>query len=114
MMFKKPILILFIVAGCFYTCTKDEFEGPSIDVLYGEFKILDSLKLTNANPNFSLEENVGFYCKFNKEVNWKITIKGKSSNSLKELIGFSNLIDSSTITWSGNTSQLPFFWQKKL
>ena len=113
MMFKKTILILFIVAGCFYTCTKDEFEGPSIEALYGEFKILDSLKVTNSNPNFSLEENVGFYCKFNKDVNWKITIRGNTSNSIKELSGFSNTIDSNTTTWSGNTSQVPFFIEEK-
>ena len=114
MMFKKTILILFIVAGCFYTCTKDEFEGPSIEALYGEFKILDSLKLTNSNPNFSLEENVGFYCKFNKDVNWKITIRGNTSNSIKELSGFSNTIDSTTITWTGNTSEMSFFQKEKV
>ena len=113
MMFKKTILILFIVAGCFYTCTKDEFEGPSIEALYGDFKIVDSLKLTNSNPNFSLEENVGFYCKFNKDVNWKITIRGNISNSVKELSGFSNTIDSTTITWTGNTSEMPFFQEEK-
>ena len=98
----------------FIPAQKDEFEGPSIEALYGEFKILDSLKVTNSNPNFSLEENVGFYCKFNKDVNWKITIRGNTSNSIKELSGFSNTIDSNTFTtWSGNTSQVPFFIEEK-
>ncbi len=109
MILKKTIFLLFIVAGCFYTCKKDDFEGPSIEVIYGDFKILDTLKLTNVNPNFSLNEEVGFYCKFNKNVNWKISIRGKNSNSLKELTGFSNEIDSNIITWTGSSSKVPFF-----
>lgn len=113
MMFKKSVLLLFVVAGCFYTCTKDEFEGPSIEMLYGDFQILDSLKLTNVNPDFSTEEKVGFYCKFNKDVNWKISIRGKTSKSIKELSGFSSIIDSNSIKWNGNTSKVPFFGKEK-
>lgn len=113
MIFKKPLLLLVAIAGCFYTCTKDEFEGPSIERLYGDFRIIDSLRLTNINPNFSIGDKVGFYCKFNKEVNWKISIEGENSNSLKELSGFSSTIDSNTITWTGNTSNVPFFKEEK-
>ena len=109
MTLKKTILLLFVVSGCFYTCTKDDFEGPSIERLYGDFRIIDSLKLSNTNPNFSINENVGCYCKFNKDVNWKISIRGKTSNSFKELSGFSNTIDSNTIIWTRNTSEVPFF-----
>lgn len=113
MIFKKPLLLLFAIVGCFYTCTKDEFEGPSIERLYGDFRIIDSLRLTNNNPNFTEGDKVGFYCRFNKEVNWKISVRGEVSNSLKELSGFSSKIDSNMIKWTGNTSKVPFFTEEK-
>ena len=47
----KTIHILYLVLISFlYGCTKEEFEGPSIENLYGEFEIIESLKLTNKNP----------------------------------------------------------------
>ena len=34
---------------------------------------------------------------------------GLSTSASKEIVGFSNLIDSSTIVWNGGPSQIPFF-----
>ena len=62
---KKLLYILVIGIGL-TSCTKEEFEGPSIENLYGEFEIIESLKLTNKNPNFLNNEKVGFNCEFNK------------------------------------------------
>ena len=106
----KIKLVLFLSLIFFFNnCTKKEFEGPSIETLYGEFEITNSLIITNKNPNFSSNEKVSFHCEFNKPVQWKIAIQGLSTSASKEIVGFSNLIDSSTTAWNGGPSQLPFF-----
>jgi hypothetical protein len=106
----KTKLILFLSLVCYLnSCTKIEFEGPSIENLYGEFVIIDSLKFTNKTPSFSNNEKVGLHCEFNKPVEWKIAIHGLSTNATKEITGFSNLIDSNIVVWSGGPSQVPFF-----
>jgi len=106
----KTKLILFCGLICFlHSCTKKEFEGPSIEILYGDFELIEPLKLTNKNPSFSSNEQVGFHCEFNKPVKWKITILGLNTGATRHITGFSNLIDSNTIVWTGGPSQLPFF-----
>ena len=106
----KTKLILFLGLVCFlYTCTKEDFEGPSIDNLYGSFEIMEPLILTNDNPSFTSNEQVGFYCVLNKPVEWKISIQGLSTNANREITGFSSLIDSNTVVWNGGPSQVPFF-----
>ena len=105
----KHIIPLFIFLFFFNACTKDDIEGPLITDLYGSFSITDPFLLVNKTPDFSSGEFVKFNCGFNKPIDWKITIIGLQSSSTKEISGFSNLIDSNNVTWTGNTSQLPFF-----
>ena len=106
----KTKIILFLSLACFlHSCTKKEFEGPLIETLYGDFELIEPFKLTNKKPSFSINEQVGFHCEFNKPVEWKITILGLSTGASREITGFSNLIDSNMIVWSGGPSQVPFF-----
>ena len=100
------------VCVLFFGCTKGDYEGPAINNLYGDFMITDSFRIINNNPDFSIGEKVKFHCNFNKTIQWKITIVGLESNSKKTLTGFNNLIDSMSISWNGNTSQVPFFNQE--
>ena len=103
-------IILFIIFLIFFNgCTKEDVEGPLITDLYGTFSILDDFLLVNKTPDFSSGDIVKFNCSFNKTTDWKITITGLQSSSIKEISGFSNLIDSNIVRWNGNTSQLPFF-----
>ena len=44
-----------------------------------------------------------------KSVEWRISIYELESGSVKEISGFSNIIDSNYVSWNGNTSQVPFF-----
>ena len=86
----KTKLILFLsLVGFLYTCTKEEFEGPSIDNLYGNFQIIEPLTLTNYSPSFAGNEQVGFHCALNKPVEWKIAIQGLNTNATREITGFS-------------------------
>ena len=106
----KITIILFLGLVCsLFSCTKNEYEGPSIEILYGDFEVIEPLKLTNKSPSFSSNEQVGFHCEFNKPVEWKIAIQGLSTNASREITGFSSLIDSSMIIWKGGPSQVPFF-----
>jgi len=106
----KIKLILFLGLVCLlHSCTKIEFEGPSIATIYGDFELIEPLIITNKNPSFSSNEQVGFHCEFNKPIEWKITILGLSTNAIKEITGFSNHIDSNMIVWTGGPSQVPFF-----
>ena len=50
----------------FVACTKDEYEGPSLQNLYGEFSLLSPFSISNLNPDFSNNEMVKFHCEFNK------------------------------------------------
>ena len=106
----KTKFILSLLLACFLnSCTKNDFEGPSIEILYGEFELIKPFKLTNKNPDFSSNEQVGFHCEFNKPIEWKITIEGLSTGANREITGFSNAIDSNMIVWNGGPSQVPFF-----
>ena len=106
----KIKLILFLGLVCFlHSCTKIEFEGPSIATIYGDFELIEPLKITNKTPSFSSNEQVGFHCEFNKPVQWKITILGLNTSASRVITGFSNLIDSNMIVWNGGPSQVPFF-----
>ena len=107
---RKTKFILFIgLVGFFYTCTKEDFEGPSINNLYGNFEIVEPLTLTSDNPNFASNEEVGFHCTLNKPVAWKIAIHGLTTSASREITGFSSQIDSNTVVWNGGPSQAPFF-----
>ena len=106
---KIKIILVLGLLSFLNSCTKQEFEGPSIATLYGDFELIEPLILTNKNPSFAINEKVGFHCEFNKPVQWKITIKGLNTNATREITGFSNLIDSNIIVWNGGPSQVPFF-----
>ena len=106
---KTNLIFLLVLIFSFYGCTKIEFEGPSIENLYGDFEIIKSLETINKNPSFLNNEQVSFHCEFNKPVKWKIAILGLSTNAYKEITGFSEIIDSNTIIWRGGPSELPFF-----
>ena len=50
----KTKIFLFIGVICLtHSCTKKEFEGPLIETLYADFELIESLSITNKNPNFS-------------------------------------------------------------
>ena len=99
----------FVLLGLLHACTKQDYEGPPLGDFFGTFSIVDSLVLSNLSPDFAGGEEVGFSCKFSKNVDWKITITGLTSSSRKEILGFSSEIDSNVTRWNGNTTEVPFF-----
>lgn len=100
------VLFISIVAGC---KVDDEFDGPSLVDQYGQFAIVEGLSVSNYNVDFSSNQAVAFHASFTKSIEWTLKVKGLQSGAIKELTGFSNLINAANATWNGTISQLPMF-----
>lgn len=102
-----PALLLF---GLFQGCkTDDAFDGPSLNDLYGKFSVVQGLTASRYDIDFSTGQSTIFNASFSKNVAWTLQIKGLSSGAVKEITGFSNLLDASNAEWNGTTTQLPLF-----
>jgi hypothetical protein len=107
---KKIIYYLFFASLIYTSCKVDEeFEGPSLVDLYGDFSIIDSLDITNRTVNFSTGESTAFTASFSKNVNWKLEVKGLQSGAVKRFEGFSNSLTAANANWNGTTTDLPMF-----
>ena len=102
-------LVLLVFAGC---KTEDEFDGPALNDLYGQFAIVQGLSATNYNVDFSAGEQTTFESSFSKNIDWVLEIKGLQSGAVKRIEGFSNLLNVDNATWNGTTTDLPMFKQE--
>jgi hypothetical protein len=111
---KKLSILVMIAITLGVACRKNtkDFDGPSINDIYSSFKVLETFKADRDSVNFTTGQNVIFTATFNKIVDWKITIKGATSKSIKEIIGTSKKIDASNATWNGSTSKFTIFTQE--
>lgn len=102
---------ILLLLTSFISCRKNttEFDGPSINDIFSNFKLLENFKADRDSVNFTAGQKVIFTARFNKVVNWTITIKGATSKSVKEIKGTAKTIDASNATWDGSTSQFPMF-----
>lgn len=108
---KKIFLPLFSAVLFLASCTKDDsgFDGPSLNDIYGDFSILDSLSASAATVDFSAGQQLTFSAEFSKNVNWKIAITGNTSGAVYTIEGFSRLIDATNAIWDGSATTLPMF-----
>lgn len=104
------ILGLCLLTG-FWSCQHetDPPDGPNLVERFGPFEVLDSLTLDRTNVDFSAEENVAFSARFNKNIEWVITITGTQSGAVKTIEGFDRNVNSENAVWNGTTTILPFF-----
>jgi len=106
---KNLKFLLLILPFFFASCEKEKIEGPSLNDLYGELNILESLSIVGDSADFSIGESIYFTASFSKQVDWTIRIKGINSGSVKIISGKSNEINQSNSTWNGSSTLLPFF-----
>jgi hypothetical protein len=108
---RKIIFPIVAVSVFLSSCTTEDtlFDGPSLIDIYGEFAILDSLKISTTEVDFSTSQTVSFSAEFSKNVNWKIEITGDASGAVYVIEGFSRLIDETNSVWNGSASTLPMF-----
>ena len=99
--------ILFFSISC--RKNKTQFDGPSIDEIYSDFKVVDSFKINKDSVNFTNAETAVFSAKFNKIVDWTISIYGATSKATKIISGSSKQIDISNGTWNGSSTVFPIF-----
>lgn len=105
---KKILLYIAILASI--SCErKDEIQGPLLDDLYGDFKVLEEFEAAPQTVDFSLGQKVIFMARFSKNVDWEIHIYGQTSGAEKIITGKSKILDSENASWNGTTTILPMF-----
>jgi hypothetical protein len=111
---KKISILLLVAIALFGACRKKAttFAGPSINEIFSNFTVLETFKADKDSVNFTTGSNVVFSAKFNKVVDWKITITGATSKGVKIISGTSKSIDASNATWNGSITTLPMFTQE--
>jgi hypothetical protein len=110
-MTKNLSILLLVVIALFAACRKKQttFAGPSINDIFSSFTVLETFKADRDSVNFTTGSNVVFNAKFNKIVDWKITITGATSKGVKIISGTSKAIDATNATWNGSITKLPLF-----
>lgn len=109
MSLKKYLLPCLLLLFALSACKEDDFEGPGLQDLYGEFDIVDSMALSTHSVDFGNQETVFFTASFSKIIDWKITITGLETGSQKRITGKSSRIDVANSLWIGNTTVFPLF-----
>ena len=105
---KKLILIIALFVS--FACQRKEvIEGPLLDDLYGDFRVLEDFTATNQQVDFSIGESVVYMARFSKTVDWEIHIIGQISKAEKIIVGKSKVIDDQNGLWNGSTTNLPMF-----
>ena len=105
---KKLLLYITIILS--FSCTrKDEIQGPLLDDLYGDFKVLEEFEAAPQSVDFSIGQKVTFTARFSKNVDWEIHIIGQTSRAEKIITGKSKTLDAENASWNGTTTNLPMF-----
>ncbi len=107
----KKIFYIALALISLWSCRKETvtFDGPSIKEMYSNFSMLENFKSSKDSVSFANGEYILFTAKFNKMVNWKITVTGQTSHAKKEITGLTNAIDGSNGLWDGSTTYFPMF-----
>jgi hypothetical protein len=110
---------LFLAAACslfaFSACRKDTavFDGANIEESLSDFRMVTPFKASKDSVAFATGENVTFSAKFNKSVNWTITVSGLTSKAQKIITGKGKTIDVTNGVWNGSTTNFPMFKAEK-
>lgn len=106
----KQTLYFLACTLVFMSCSvEEEFEGPSLNDLYGGFSVLQDLDISDRNVDFGAGESTFFTATFSKNVDWQLRIKGLNSGAVKNISGFSSQLTATNATWNGTTTVLPMF-----
>lgn len=107
---RTRLIQLFALIFILSACDRDTDEqGPNLNDLFGEFKLLEPFEASRLNVNFQNNQAIEFKVLFSKTVDWEIHIIGESSGATKILSGLSNAVDGPNGRWDGTTTQLPMF-----
>jgi hypothetical protein len=104
---KTTCLLLGISLLALWSCKQEEeFDGPNLNDIYGDFLITQALQISDDTLDFFNGEVSNLSVSLSKNVNWKLEITGLQSGAKKISTGFDSQIN---YTWNGTTSTLPMF-----
>jgi hypothetical protein len=108
----KTSFLVIVIVLVFSACRKnelDKIEGPSLKDQYGKFQVINEFKASNDSVDFYNGQSVYFEAEFSKTVNWTLSITGMTSGAKKVFQGTGKIVDNSSTTWNGSTTQFPVF-----
>ena len=114
MTMQKSIIYTLLIASVmalFISCAHDTDtpDGPNLIDRFGPFDVNENLTVNVDSVNFTNNEKVIMEAEFNKNVGWLIEIIGQESGAVKRIEGFDRSVNAGNATWSGSTTDLPFF-----
>ncbi len=101
------LLSVSVLIGC--NRSDAEFEGPSLDNVFGDFSVIEDFTVSNSAVDFAGNESTYFNAQFSKQVDWEINITGLQTGAHKVITGLSDNIGAALSTWDGSTTHLPMF-----
>jgi hypothetical protein len=111
----KYLLTAAATVALIGACTEDiGNEGPQLEDLYGDFRLVTGLETSADDVNFSAGEKMYFTAAFNKSTDWEIHLKGQTSGAEKVITGKSRMLDQSNATWDGSTTIFPMFREEQV
>lgn len=102
------LLILTIAASCRKE-DKENFDGPNLADLFGEFSIIEPLSLNLNEVDFSAGEQVIFSMELSKNTPWQILIEGESTGAVRTLTGTARILSIDNAVWKGEANKFPSF-----
>ena len=108
---KKYGLIL-LIGLTFLSCRKDEIdltEGPNFTDVYGEFSVINTLVASQSNVDYTSGQSVYFTAEISIISDWELKITGQSSGAEKIITGTGKVLEASSSTWNGSTTNFPMF-----
>ncbi len=102
------LLALFILASCRKE-DKENFDGPNLEDLFGEFAILEDLSLNQNTVDFSAGQQIIFNMELSKNTLWEIKIQGQNSSAIRTLTGTERILSIDNAVWKGEADKFPSF-----
>ena len=106
---KKYIAFILLIATAL-SCRKDvALDGPPLNDLFGEFKILSEWQFNTQNIDFAAGEKFHINLDLSKTSNWQLRITGLTSGAEKLVTGLNQNLNAEVYSWDGSTTTLPMF-----
>ena len=108
----KNSIIIALAIPLLIACRKQDkenFDGPSLEDMYGAFTILENLTLNQNTVDFSSGQQINFNMELSKNTLWVITITGENSGAVRTLTGTERILSLENAFWKGEADDFPSF-----
>lgn len=107
----RNLSYLFILLFLF-SCereSKEEFDGPDLNDLFGPFEVLTDITVNQNSVDFSVGQEIFWTGELSKSTDWIITLTGQNSGAKRTLTGNDRVISITNSTWTGEANAYPSF-----